>query len=324
MPISGPSSYPTTTQEFFVHWGLVNTALGVGHPMVLQGGATVDTLEEYRDDLDGLRDAVTDAGVDRTLAREELNGMIATLQVRLVAFNAWVRANLAGMAYARSLNDAFAVGEGEAAVHQGVRALTRLWTKVNAIATPPEGVTLPLLLAGGYTVAMLETDRLALVALYQALSDAEVDLRLAREMRNDHQDLIYPVLKAYRAKLPTLLPEGHALVASMPVLTPPDGHTPDAVTVSGSWNATTHQAELTWGESSDADLREYQVRGVSGDEYIGDDESLLATVPAGGARTLATDFALGTPGLTTSFKVYVVLDTGRERGSAVVVVHRPS
>ena len=36
-----------------------------------------------------------------------------------------------------------------------------------------------------------------------------------------------------------------------------------------------------------------------------------------------TDFALNTPGITAGFKVYVILDTGREAGSVARFVTRP-
>ena len=47
-------------------------------------------------------------------------------------------------------------------------------------------------------------------------------------------------------------------------------------------------------------------------------------VPAGGPRELFTPFALGAPGLTAGFKVYVILTTGNERGSDAKFVTRPA
>lgn len=57
---------------------------------------------------------------------------------------------------------------------------------------------------------------------YGTLAELAVDLKVAREERNDLQDVIYGVLKAYRLKMPTILPAGRAL----PILTPAAGHTP--------------------------------------------------------------------------------------------------
>ncbi|MEQ1858811.1 MAG: hypothetical protein ABMA13_02635 [Chthoniobacteraceae bacterium] len=323
MPISGPSTYPATVREFIEHWGEVEEVVGAGN-LMLPEGTTLPQLENWRDLLDDLRDEVTDAGVDRTVAREDLNSSILSLRARLIEFNARVRSDFAGKAFARSLNEAFAIGDGEAGVRQSLRAMERLWTKINAMASPPVGVTLPMTLLGGYTLAGFEMAREALRSDYGALSAVEVDLRVAREERNDMQDIIYPVLKAYRMKVPASLPAGHALIDSLPALTPStEGHTPDAVTASGVWNAGTGKADLTWTESTDSMLAEYQVRGVPGEVYDSDDEVVIATVPAGGARAFATDFALGSPGAVATFKVFVVLTMGRERGSDAVVVLRP-
>ena len=44
---------------------------------------------------------------------------------------------------------------------------------------------------------------------------------------------------------------------------------------------------------------------------------------AGGSREFLTDFSLTAPGLTAGFKVYVILDTGNERGSEAVFLTRP-
>jgi hypothetical protein len=51
---------------------------------------------------------------------------------------------------------------------------------------------------------------------------------------------------------------------------------------------------------------------------------LLGSVDKNSPREFATDFALGTPGLTAGFKVYVVLTMGNECGSEPVYVTRPA
>jgi hypothetical protein len=321
MPISGPSSYPPTTREFLDHWAALNTELGA--EVVLAGGASVGELGDQLENLETAREAVTDKGVDRALAREYLDALIRKLQGKLVEFNARIRSDFAGTVFERVLSVAFAVGDAEDAVRDGLRRLAHLWSKVNAMATPPTGVTLPVALQGNYSILTLNADRTALRDLYGALTQAEVDLKLAREARNDIQDVIYPILKAYRLKVPTAVAANDALLDSLPSLTPPAGHTPDAVTLQGAWNATEAKAEFTWEESAEAQLARYELRGVPGDEFNAEDEQVIATVPAGGTRAASSAFALGTPGLTASFKVYVVLQDGHEKGSEAVAVHRP-
>lgn len=81
--------------------------------------------------------------------------------------------------------------------------------------------------------------------------------------------------------------------------------------------------KITWGASTEAELDHYEVWGAAGNDYNGDDESLLATIEPDAARELFTTFALNTPGVVAGFKVYVVLSSGNERGSAAVYVTRP-
>ena len=320
--ISGPSSYPATIREFAAHWAQVNTFLGQS-PLTLQGGATVAILNTLGDDLDTTRDAVTDAAIERTLARESLTDLVTRLQARAVEFSARVRADFAGTYWVRSLPELFSPGDAENRVRETLRAISALWSKINGIQMAPAGVTLPLDLLGGYSWAVLQNDRDALRAAYAALTTAEVELKTSRERRNDLQDQAYEILKAYRMRVPTAVPAGNALVDSLPRLTPEGGHTPEAVTATGSWDAQQQKAKITWPASTEAALDYYEVRGVPGDDYTLDDESVLANIDGGSPLEFYTDFALGQQGAKAGFKVYVVLNTGNEKGSNTVYVTRP-
>ncbi|MFZ4764011.1 MAG: hypothetical protein ACOYMN_03580, partial [Roseimicrobium sp.] len=304
------------------HWTAANAQLGAGHDLVLTGGITRATLETQRGELSAARDLVTDWGIDRALAREQLTVLIAQIQTRVVEFNARVRADLPDSPFARVLPAAFAVGDAEGPVRDALRQMSRLWTRINAIAPVPAGLVLPLALKSAYTLAAFDADREALRVAYGTLSTADVELRVAREERNDLQNTIYDILKSYRAKVPTVFAAGDALVESLPALTPSSGHTPDTVAVTGTWDAAATKAKLTWTESTDADLDHYDVRGVAGDTYVAADETVLASVPAAEAREFFTDFALSVPGLTAGYKVYVVLKAGNEHGSEPVFVTR--
>lgn len=323
MPISGPSSYPPTVEEFLSHWESANAAIG-GTGIVLEDGTTRTSLEGLRDTLEIARDAVTDLAVDVSLARAELFMKLTALQSRAVEFNARVRGDLSGTSFPGALPDAFSVGQGEAIVRENLRKLSRLWDKIISLgsATPP-GVAQPFALSSGYGRATFDADRDALRDAYRALSDGEVDLTIARGDRNRVQDAIYPKLKNYRQKVVGYGTAYPVLVETLPALTPPDGHTPAPVTAQGVWDGPGLLAKVTWSASAESDLKEYQVRGVPGDTYNSEDETVLATVPAGGVLAVDTGFGLGSPGLTVGFKVYVVLRTGNERGSEAVFVTRP-
>jgi hypothetical protein len=330
MPISGPSSYLPTIETFLAHWAKVNTALGAKGPLVLAGatpGASVSVadLEALRGKLEDARNATTDGSVERSLARETLIALVTRLQRRLVAFNERVRADLPGSAFAAALPEAFSVGDAEGGVRDPLRQMSTLWKKINALAPAPAGVVLPLTLGDtGATLAEFDAEREALRLAYAALSAAEVELSLARGERNVLQDVIYSVLKNYRLKVPTALPAGDALLATLPPLNPAPGHTPSPVPAHGAWDTAAAQAKLTWSASADPNLDHYEVRAVAGDDYVADDESVLATIAPPGPLEFSTGFALSAPGLTAGFKVYVVLKTGNERGSEAIYVTRPA
>ena len=322
MPITGASSYPPTTEAFLSHWETANTA--VGSPVTLEDGTARADLVVLRDDLEAAREGVTGAAVDLSLARGALAAQLAVLQVRMVEFNARVRGDLAGSPFPGALPEAFALGQAEGVVREALRRMARVWGKINELgsASPP-GVAQPYTLSAGLTLAAFEALRTQLREAYRTVSDAQVDLSFARGARNTVQDAIYPRLKAYRQKLVGLGAAHPALLESLPALSPAGGHTPEPVAAAAVWNAPTSQAKVTWSASPEPALARYEVRADAGEEYETEDESLLLTVPPEGPREVLTDFALGTPGLTTGFKVYVVLDTGNERGSDAVYVTRP-
>lgn len=323
MPITSPASYPPVMRAFLQHWAAVNDFLGSDSPLVLAGNREVAELSALHEALEEARDRVVAARVDCTLAREELNDCITALQGRLVEFNSRVRADFAGKPFARVLRDAFALGDGEGAVRGALRAMAHLWARMEALATPPPGVAWPLVLLGGYTRAAFAADCAALDAAYGVLSVAEVDLKLTRERRNDVQQAIRPLLSAYRRRVPTALPAGHPLLATLPVLSPVPGRRPKPVAATATWDAATSQARLTWKASAEPELLAYEVRGVPGESYEAEDEVVLAAVPPEGPRVLLTGFGLGAPGARAGYRVYVVLSSGRERGSAPVYVRHP-
>ncbi len=143
------------------------------------------------------------------------------------------------------------------------------------------------------------------------------------DSRNVLQDGIYPILKNYRQNLPTHFAKGHALVTSLPTLTPAPGSTPDAVTASGSWIVAQSQAKLTWTESTNPNLSGYDIRFCSGPNYSTDNESIIGSVLPGATLEFLTDTGLTSPGNVASFKVYVVTTTGNEKGSNTVTITRP-
>jgi len=82
-------------------------------------------------------------------------------------------------------------------------------------------------------------------------------------------------------------------------------------------------AKLTWSASSDPNLQEYEIRFCAGASYSTETETVVGNVLPAAPRELLTAAGLAAPGNTASFKVYVVLTTGNEKGSNTLTLTRP-
>jgi hypothetical protein len=85
---------------------------------------------------------------------------------------------------------------------------------------------------------------------------------------------------------------------------------------------TTPSSEPT--ASPEATLAGYELRGNPGDDYDDDDAVTITTHTPTDPREFVTGFGLTQPGTRASFKVFVVLQTGNEAGSASMTVERPA
>lgn len=328
MPISGPSSYVPTVQAFLVHWQAVNDALTSPDVLTLAGRLLGQATPVTRANLNTLytslltqRGMVTDALVDLDFARSDLAVLKGRLVQRIGEFIGVVRGNLPGSKFDRALPAQPDTDDVGTTLGEAAERVNRIWGVINDGGVV--GLALPLVLQGDYPLTSLADDLAALPVTTAAVTSAAVMLKLEQEERNDLQDRIYPLLKAYRQVMPQKFAPGHALTDALPLLTPPPGATPDAVTLSGALDGPTQQARLTWTASAEAALDHYEVRAVPGAVYSSDDEVAVATVARDAPRLLLTDHFLTAAGQTASYKVYVILTTENEAGSNAVAVTRP-
>lgn len=325
MPISGAASFLPTTSQFLDHWQDVDTALGVGSPLILRKETLNSSANVARADLETLYDTlvaqhmtVQASVVEVDLARGELFDAKTRLAVLLAKFNDKVRALLANTKWERALPDLPQVDAGRGIFSDAISGALALWLKINS--TGAAGGSLNL--RDGESSDDLSDELNNLDVLYRALSRMERTLKLEREERNDLQDRIYPILRQYRVAVPGFFSRESAIMAALPRLTPELGHTPEPVNASGVWVAAQTQARLEWTASADPDLAEYEIRYSPGTEYHNDVEDVIASIPAGDPLVFLTDHALTQPGATALFKVYVILNTGNESGSNAVAVTR--
>jgi hypothetical protein len=320
MTITGPSSYPPTIALFLTHWDNVNTELGAGGPLVLPDGTTRALLSTMHDDLVNFAATLQGNVNDQEIARGTINISKAALLDRLGEFNRKVRGFLAQSPYANALPDAPTENAGEARILGPLDDCSSLWAKINAATIP--NFTPPLLMPDDYPVATFDTDLAALKATYQSYSEAEQTLKVERAKRNDLQDTAKAAMRDYRAAVLGSFPAEHAMVTSLPALSPAPGSTPDAVTASGVWDDMASEAVITWSESSEPNLDRYEIRMTPGASYDTENDTIVGSESPGTLEFRTTD-GLFNPGDAASFKVYVVLTTVNEAGSNTVTITRP-
>ncbi|MES2441076.1 MAG: hypothetical protein V4584_18585 [Verrucomicrobiota bacterium] len=249
-------------------------------------------------------------------ARADIEILKAALLGRMAQFRGKIESLAPDSRWVAMLPKAFTVSEGMGRVISPLEGMLDLWNRYES-----EETTFTLM--GGYAIDSFADDLDLLKAHYTAHSQATNGLGLARGVRNETQVKIYEILKQYRKRIPSELADDSAILETLPRLTPLPGHTPDAVELSGSYDAATTQAVLAWTAPTDESVATLEVRGSVGPEYDDEDDVLLATIPATGPHTWTGPFGLGAPGTAAAFKLYSITEEGNEKGSNAVTVERP-
>jgi len=322
MPITDIGSYPPTMEQFSEHWEDVDAALVAAGEvaLTLQGAfasANFDTLQtEVSDAID-----LVDTDTTLTLAQAVRDGKKQAIRARMSQMRGAVESQLPDSQYEHALPTLPSPDTDESKFLRPFKTMKNLWTKVNAEVTVP-GFTPPLLLQGGYALANFVTELTALQAAFDDVTAAEDDLRVNIRQRDRKMKQAFKRMKQYRVAVVQRLAPGDPLLQSVPELSPPPGSTPDAVTLTGAWNAGTSLADLSWTASTEATLDHYALRASSGAVYDPDNHLLVGNV-APEVLAFSTAVHLGVPGNQATFKVFVVLTTGNEKGSNAVAVTRP-
>lgn len=317
MSITGPSSYLSTTDSFIAHWISANASLGDSEAIVLANSTYVTDLIDLRNQLEADRAAVESARNHLEGARADIHFLKSNLLDRLNQFNGKMRSLAAGTRWETMLPKAYTITEGMGRILPPLDEISDLWERYQAEAGS-------LTLRDGYLLTAFKADLANLKTAYTAWSKADVSLGLARGARNERQARIYEILKQYRQRLPVEFAPGSAIAETLPRLTPLPGNRPDSVSLSGSYDETTRQADLFWTEVTDKDVSRLEIRGTVGPDYDPDDETVLATFAPGDPRAWSGSFGLLVPGSSATFKIYSLTAGGHERGSNAVTVVRPA
>ncbi len=317
MPISGPSSYLPTTDEFIAHWTSANAALGAGGPIALAGGTLVAGLTSLRATLAGQRTSVESARNEVEGTRADIEILKEELLERMGQFRGKIESLAPASRWVAMLPKAFSISEGMGRVIPPLDSMQDLWTRYET-----DVAAFPLM--GGYTLEAFGDDLALLKAHYTTHTQAMNAVGIARGRRNETQDAIYEILKQYRKRIPSEFAEDSAILETLPRLTPLPGSTPPAVELSGAYDPATTQAILAWSAPTDDSITTLEVRGSVGPDYEPEDDVLLATLPATGPHTWTGPFGLDLPGTAVAFKVYTLTAEGNEKGSNAVTVERPA
>jgi len=274
----------------------------------------------WRNELEAFGIRIEELILARDLARARNRELREVLHERLNQFNRTARAMLIGTVYAEALPKVPPITVGESRISLVFQELNILWKTLNTSAMAGEvpGLNGPLMLLGDYDQAGFEAGIGKLRASYERIMQQEQQLKLTRMRRNLVQDNVYATLRGYRATIQAQFPQEDPLVLTLPRLTPTPGSTPDPVAAVAVWDATIDQAVITWEASDNPNVEHYEVRYSPGDLDDSDAETLQATVAPDAPREFLTRKGLSKPGDAALFKVYVVLETGNERGSEVV------
>lgn len=327
MPISGPTSYFQCTQEFINHWADAIVA-NFNTPILLSKeelGTPADVeradLVTHLASLETARETVDDRAQDLGILRAQLVGLQVELNGVINGFNLRMRADHGSTPFAANLAPVPSLGAGREAFMRPMRDTQRLWAKVNTwrVGQGKDSIVLTGLVDLAKFLQRLALTRVVL----DDIEEREQQLGLDIAERNGIQGKIYPILKIYRLKLPTLFPAEAPILATLPLLTPLPGSTPDAPGLAGGWVSAHTQAEFTGTASPTPAVVRHQLRGSSTAEFDESQEVVLGTAELGQPLVFQTTFGLMSPGLTASFRLVAMTADHHEHGSDPVVVTRP-
>jgi hypothetical protein len=323
MPITSIGSYISTAGNIIAHYTDVNAdRLANALPeLLLTGGYSLasftadrDTLQTSIDDVIGLENANVLASGDRDAQKENLLD-------RLRQFRAALKLHFKGTTYEDAAPRVPTASIAQSKFMRPLTDMSDLWVRLDA-SGGVGGFTPPLLLRGGYTQAGLDADMATLRTAYQLVDDAENDIEMRRKQRDALLDPFRERMLQYRAAIQLEYDEGHPFTQSLPDVSPSPGSTPDAVTLSGAWDAAMLFAVLNWTALNDPDLQDYQPWYTQGATF---DQNTAISITSQGPNVtqLNTVEGLSLPGDVATYRIYAVLSTGEQIASNDLTITRP-
>lgn len=323
MVITTIGSHVTTADEVIVHWQDVNTdRLANALPeLALPGPYLLANFTADRDALDASLTALVGLANAREQAIDDRNAHKENMRERVRQFGLAVRLYLKGTTYAKRLPPMPQMSVNETKFLRPLDDMAEMWTRIDADTSVP-GFTPPLLLTGGYTQAGFATDVATMRTLYRDVTEAENNEDIARKERDTMLGPLRTRMLQYRNAILLEYGPDHPFTQSLPEVYGDSSGTPDAVVLSGQWDASSMSASFSWNDSSEPDLDRYELRMTPGPVYDTANDTVVGTFSPGTTAT-ETVAGLAAPGDVASFKLYVVLSSGNEAGSNTITITRP-
>ncbi len=322
MPVisQSPQTYVATSDELIAHWTRANVT-AAGTPIKLKGNYFLADFTIDRNNLSEKIAQVRAVLLSRQMSAGLRDQQKTTIREYLIRFRGAVTNALMDTPYANNLPTLPVFATDETRYKEPFLAMAERWRAINALGGSVADFTAPLTIGDGIRLEDYELALADLESSYRAVGSADAALDTLRSERNALLEPLKKRMQQYKAALIDRFGKDHALVKSLPALSPTPGATPPPVALSGSFDAARGKAVLSWGASAAADLDHYEVRTTGELPYRAEDEAVVASVPAT-QLSLETDEGLIVSNATANFKVYVVTRTNHERGSNAVKIKR--
>ena len=310
-------SYPVCGREFVGFWNQVNTLLSDagGAALVLPGAFDVAALNTLISEVEAsisavnLQQTIVDTAANQiALLKEPVMERFKQLRRAFDAF-------LVGTKYARTLPLTPRVGTAGPDWIRPLQDAAKLWGDVNG-DTALTGITRPITLAGGYSLARFQADSGELIASIQTREAIPTTLDPLINARDAKMKTLRDRCIQLRAAVQSVLAANDPLLASLPHASPPKKQSVGAVKLRLVLDPRAGAKSLAWTQP-DADTERVSIRICAGPRYKEADSRAVADVaPSVLSWIIPAD--LLPDGATVWFKAVCVSGSGSVASSNAV------
>ena len=309
---------------FAANWALANqeTQAAETKDFVLNDGTTRADFVAMTADLSALITQVQTDDNNLTLLRAHVENLRASTHEMMSDWRKKAASDVAGTPYGANLPTLPGLSTALDAFLKTLRLANDRWIQIDGAGTDVPHFTPPMIVKGT-TQAQFQDAIGSLETSSRQLENADNALPGERAKRDMQCETVYQTETAYRKKVLADFPANSPALMTLPTLQPANhGSTPQAVELSGLYNAQTGQGDLSWTASSDAHLARYAVRICVGAKYKEADATLLAEL-APGITNYQIDAQYLQPGAPICAVAVVIADDDHEKASNVVTLTAP-